>query len=79
MVPQLELHAQQERYVAYSSLILTFGQIVVLSCPKRDELAKTLEEADAIADCRPEAINLYEEENYDEEEIEQKPRHVQGS
>ena len=51
----------------------------MLSCPKRDELAKTLEEADVIADCRPEAINLYEEENYDEEEIEQKPRRVQAS
>ena len=51
----------------------------MLSCPKRDELAKTLEKADVIADCRPEAINLYEEENYDEEEIEQKQRHVQGS
>ena len=58
---------------------MTFGQIVELSCPKRDELAKTLGEADVIADCRLEAINLYEEENYDEEEIEQTPRHVQGS
>ena len=62
------------RNLAYSSLILTFGQIVVLSCPKTDELAKTLEEADVIADCRPEAINLYEEENSDEEDIEQTPQ-----